>query len=649
MRILVCGMPRSMTTWAFNVVRELIESPQPQNMWIDGGSPQELEFASSRETILAKCHHYSPLLADASAVVIYSYRDLRTAAVSAYRKFGSPGSREQLEVWVEAQRLWLPVAHAVLRYEAIERDPLGGVAALRTVLTQRAEAGVRIRSASDAQILERVDASFRSEPQPSEGGYDAATLILPGHRTFQPEPRALPAEEKAIYDRVEAEFRGWLEEHGYVGDARNVPEHPIRPAPPRHENNERLAAYIGALIRETHSKETALLESHRAASAAIAQMRAAISRTTDENQRANDSIGRLAAELEAQRAALTRDLEAKERVITDLRAAVTAYKATFSVFGFLIWPLHWVILTTRGAWRRLRNLVVPRLGVLKQHPPVELALPAHYSRAIALSSPPRISIMTPSFRQAAFIGRTIASVLDQQYPNLEYVVQDGGSEDGTREILESFSERLASWESRPDSGQTEAINRGFARTSGEIMAWLNSDDILLPGALAYVADHFMRHPEVDVVYGHRILIDENDRQIGRWIMPPHSDAVLSWADFVPQETMFFRRRIWDMAGGCVDESVRFAMDWDLLRRFREAGARFERLPRFIGGFRIHPQQKTSAAISDVGFQEMNRLRQRVLGRIPSGIEVRKAVLPYLLKHVATDLGWAIQNKLGVRA
>lgn len=345
---------------------------------------------------------------------------------------------------------------------------------------------------------------------------------------------------------------------------------------------------------------------------------------------------------------LNRHLLKKQEVINGQRRAVLAYRATFGVLGILIYPLHWLILSTKGAARRLRRLLIPRLGVLNQHPPIPLCVPSGYSRAVELASPPRISIVTPSFRQAAFIGRTIESVLSQQYPNLEYVVQDGASEDGTRGILESFSDRLASWESRADSGQTEAINRGFARTSGEIMAWLNSDDILLPGALAYVADYFMRHPDVDVVYGHRILIDENDRQIGRWMMPPHSDEVLSWADFVPQETMFFRRRIWDKAGGRVDESFRFAMDWDLLVRFRDAGARFARLPRFLGGFRIHPHQKTSAVIGDVGFQEMNRIRQRVLGRVPTGLEVRKAVAPYLLRHLATDIGWAIQNKLGLR-
>jgi Glycosyltransferases involved in cell wall biogenesis len=277
---------------------------------------------------------------------------------------------------------------------------------------------------------------------------------------------------------------------------------------------------------------------------------------------------------------------------------------------------------------------------------VALRLPPAYVAGRRAARAPRISIVTPSFQQGKFIERTILSVLEQGYPDLEYHVQDGGSTDGTRQVLERYSARLTSWDSRPDGGQTEAINRGFARTSGEIMAWLNSDDILFPGALAYVADFFENHPRVDVVYGHRVLIDEDDREIGRWILPGHSDRVLSWADFVPQETLFWRRRIWDEAGGRVDESFRFAMDWDLLVRFRDAGARFRRLPRLLGGFRVHAQQKTSSAINEVGFAEMNRIRERALGRVPGPLEIRRAVLPYLLRHCAADLRWRIQDRIG---
>jgi glycosyltransferase involved in cell wall biosynthesis len=343
---------------------------------------------------------------------------------------------------------------------------------------------------------------------------------------------------------------------------------------------------------------------------------------------------------------LNATLEEKEAVIYEQRRAIQAYRATYAVLGIFIVPLNHLVLGVRSLFRRTIGLATPRLGVLYQHAPVAMRLPADYAATPMPATTPRISIVTPSFRQARFIERTIRSVVEQGYPNLEYHVQDGGSRDGTVEILERYSPRITSWESEPDSGQSQAINRAFAKTSGEIMAWLNSDDILLPGVLAYVADYFNRNPDVDVVYGHRILIDEEDREIGRWILPPHEDKVLSWADYVPQETLFWRRRIWDKVDSRIDESFRFAMDWVLLLRFRGAGARFARLPRFLGGFRVHPEQKTTADISDLGFKEMNLLRERSLGHVPTGLEVRKAVIPYLLRHTVTDIGWRIRNRLG---
>jgi glycosyltransferase involved in cell wall biosynthesis len=346
---------------------------------------------------------------------------------------------------------------------------------------------------------------------------------------------------------------------------------------------------------------------------------------------------------------LNATLEDKEAVIREQRQAIAAYRATYAVLGIFIRPLNFIVLTIRGGFRRTVGQLAPRLGVLHQHPPAELKLPADYAATPVPRPAPRISIVTPSFRQARFIERTLASVVDQGYPNLEYHVQDGASKDGTVEILERYTAKLTSWVSERDGGQTEAINRAFAKTSGDIMAWINSDDILFPGALAYVADYFSRHPEIDVVYGHRVLIDADGREIGRWILPPHDDAVLSWADFVPQETLFWRRSIWEKAGGRVDESFRFAMDWDLLLRFRKAGARFARLPRFLGGFRVHADQKTTADITDIGFREMNRLREREIGHVPTPIEVRKAVLPYLARHTMTDIGWRIRNRFGAAA
>ena len=129
-------------------------------------------------------------------------------------------------------------------------------------------------------------------------------------------------------------------------------------------------------------------------------------------------------------------------------------------------------------------------------------------------------------------------------------------------------------------------------------------------------------------------------------MPEHNDDILSWTDFIPQETLYWRRSIWEKVGGSLDESFHFAMDWDFLVRLRDAGAHFARLPRFMGGFRIHPKQKTSSEIGDVGIQEMNDIRLRLLGRITSEKEIFMAVKPYLIKHSVTDLIWRIRNVLG---
>lgn len=347
---------------------------------------------------------------------------------------------------------------------------------------------------------------------------------------------------------------------------------------------------------------------------------------------------------------LTTDLAAslaiqieKEEVIRDLARSLHAYRLAFSAikpFGFLTNPIAAVT-------RNVRAMLRPRLGNLNQHPPIKLVLPPTRLNVSELRATPKISIVTPSFRQGAFIEQTLRSVIDQEYPNLEYFVQDGGSEDDTVDVLKRYGGQIAGWASKPDGGQSQAINLGFANSSGEIMAWLNSDDLLLPGALVTVADYFNRHPEVDVVYGDRLLIDENGMQIGRWIMPGHDSAVLSWVDYVPQETLFWRRRIWDRTGSKIDESFRFAMDWDLLVRFRDAGANFAHIPRFLGAFRIHAHQKTSAAINEIGNKEMDRIRERLLGKMPTHVEIGKAILPFMLKHIVADKRYALKVRLGL--
>lgn len=293
--------------------------------------------------------------------------------------------------------------------------------------------------------------------------------------------------------------------------------------------------------------------------------------------------------------------------------------------------------------RRVLPLPWPKITRLHQHRPRKVRLPI--AAPFKLTNPPRITVVTPSFGQNRFIGRTLDSVLDQNYPDLEFVVQDGGSRDGTLATLEHYGDRLARWRSEPDAGQGDAINRGFADTRGDIMAWLNSDDLFMPGALATVATYFDAHPETDVLYGDRIIIDERDREVGRWLLPPHDPEVLRWADWVPQETLFWRRSAWDRVGGQIDATFQFALDWDLLLRFQEAGLRIDHIPYFLGAFRLHAQQKTTAQMSDLGVREMARVRRRTLGREVTEAEVHAAVTPYIMRHWRVDLTWRANRLL----
>jgi len=231
-----------------------------------------------------------------------------------------------------------------------------------------------------------------------------------------------------------------------------------------------------------------------------------------------------------------------------------------------------------------------------------------------------ISIVIPSYNQSEYIERTLKSVLSQSYSNIELVIKDGGSTDGTTEILKKYSSRCKSIISLPDAGQANGINIGFLDTSGEIMSYLNSDDILLPGALYYVANYFYTHPKTDVIYGNRIFINKDDLEIDFWTLPSHDPKVLYYADFVPQETLFWRRSIWEKVGGKINETFNFAMDWDLLLQFQQIGARIVHLNRFLGGFRIHEDQKNIRLLK-VGLEEMQRIRFRLHQRNISDQEI----------------------------
>ena len=277
-----------------------------------------------------------------------------------------------------------------------------------------------------------------------------------------------------------------------------------------------------------------------------------------------------------------------------------------------------------------REKVRPKLWQYRQYRPRVLRPPSNYYELMPPPDAPSIAIVTPSLNGAKYLQATIESVLAQHYPNLGYLIADACSNDGTIELLKAYGEKIA-WFSEQDAGQGNAINRGFARVTGEIMAYLNSDDTLLPGTLAYVARAFQSNPSIDVIYGHRICIDEDGLEIGRCVLPPHDKRAIKWADYIPQETMFWRRRVWEKVGP-IDENFHYALDWDFILRAQAAGFRFHRMPRFLACFRIHAKQKTTTNV-DVGHDEQRKLRRIHLGHDPTGAEVGRAIRGYLRRHV----------------
>jgi glycosyltransferase involved in cell wall biosynthesis len=208
---------------------------------------------------------------------------------------------------------------------------------------------------------------------------------------------------------------------------------------------------------------------------------------------------------------------------------------------------------------------------------------------------PKISVVTPSLNQGRFIERTIESVLGQGYPRLEYILIDGGSTDGSLDVVRRHASRLAHWEVIPGSSQVDALNAGFERATGDVLAWLNSDDVYLPGTLAEVGRHFA-DPELEFLYGQRVVIDEDDRPLADQVIPSCDPLRFMIFGFgaLHQEACFWRARL-HRAVGSISATHSHAFDYDfLLRLLIRAEGRWRRVPRPLTGFRTHPGQKTLA-------------------------------------------------------
>ena len=230
---------------------------------------------------------------------------------------------------------------------------------------------------------------------------------------------------------------------------------------------------------------------------------------------------------------------------------------------------------------------VPGSGRAGGHKPRELKIPRRYRRQSPPAEAPAISIVTPTDAKPALLDRTIRSVVDQGYEPLEYIVENSAPSERTTESSDRYRDKVAQARgARQREAGRRPQPRAWRRPPARCSATSRPSDLLLPGALAYVARYFEHHPDVDVVYGHRVLVDAEDKEVGRWVLPRHRDEILSWADFVPTETLFWRRRVWEAVGGELNEDLSETVDWDLLLRFRDVGARMERVPRFLGAARI---------------------------------------------------------------
>ena len=247
------------------------------------------------------------------------------------------------------------------------------------------------------------------------------------------------------------------------------------------------------------------------------------------------------------------------------------------------------------------------------------------------SNLPLVSIVTPSYNQAHYLETTICSVLAQDYPNIEYVVVDGGSSDGSVDIIRRYSNRLAWWVSEKDRGQTDAINKGFASTSGEILAWLNSDDTYEVNAVREAVAFLQNRPEVGMVYGDANFIDENGRIIGRFPAARTTYKRLRRGYVhIPQQSAFWRADLWRKVGP-LDPSFYFAMDYDLWVRLA-ALAPVYYYPRIWANIRLHTQGKTIVA-DDRCWPEMLKVHYRDggswFGVLPAKYLLRKVVAPLI--------------------
>lgn len=242
-----------------------------------------------------------------------------------------------------------------------------------------------------------------------------------------------------------------------------------------------------------------------------------------------------------------------------------------------------------------------------------------------------VSIVTPSFRQGHFLEAAIRSVLEQDYPKIEYIVVDGGSQDGSAEIIQRYASRLAWWVSEPDQGHADALNKGFARANGELLAWLNSDDIYEPGAVREAVEYMQANPQVSMVYGDANFINDQGQVIGKFPARQTSYRRMRRGYVhIAQPSSFFRASAFRQVAP-IDTSLYFSFDYDMWLKLAALGP-VQYLPRLWSNFRLHGDCKTVLA-DDRCWPDMLEVNRRLGGSKFSVIHakylVRRVVAPYI--------------------
>jgi glycosyltransferase involved in cell wall biosynthesis len=225
---------------------------------------------------------------------------------------------------------------------------------------------------------------------------------------------------------------------------------------------------------------------------------------------------------------------------------------------------------------------------------------------------PLVSIVTPSFNTDRYIIRTIESVLSQDYPNIEYIIMDGGSTDDTLKILQGYGDRLQYF-SEPDKGPSDAVHKGFQRARGDILAWIGADDIYLPGAVRSGVDALLARPEIDVIYGEGNWIDEHGAVISRYPTLPFDPKILERDCFICQPASFIRASAYRRCG--LDPDVNMSFDYDLWIRMAQQGIRFQMIPQYLAGSRMHHDALTLNQ-RDTVFRASIGLLRRHYGYVP---------------------------------